>query len=847
MKSVKQFLCLLILGMIALGINNAKAQDLLGSSIGEGFELFEYLPNATFMVKGDDPVDSLIMPFTFKYDNQTVNRIYIYGNGFISMNTYRNPSALAIPKLYSFPNIISWYCADLVTEDGIYYSVSGIAPFRVLTIEQRKAHTFAEGGGNTFDVQIRLFETSNQIKITYGNTGGLGGGGVFGWIYFTGSIASNYINIQPNDPNFASTFYYSDVIPDENKWIRNDAPFKIPHGRYYSLNGLPSLVRVNPDGKFVLALDNIYNDSINRPFVLISRDASQYPVALQYSIYGPEGSPNAQTIYTALETITDPNDVIINFNPQPLGKFWRFDIKAAKGIAGSTNGALDLKTNQGQIERGLYTVTATLVMIGQPALNQVVKSRFYIAQDYDLNAMQIISPVKKEAAVYRFGDHNIPLILRVQNVGKNDITYFKVTADIYNANDVFITQSIGEWNNINDPLVRNEYIDFALPKFDAPAIGDYYVIYHIYTDEFHPDGYLNNNVLTLPGDPKHIFSVNYETELALTSVLAPKPPVYVNIPIRPGIRLQNNSTSDIADIHLTVTIKKGNNIIWQKEEIIDAVRMGVANARDYYMNDIFVPTETGQYTITFSAPIPGDELPFNNTVAIGFTVQGGLSGDYTISATGSGTRNFLTIQAAADALYKLGVSGPVRFKMLDNYYEVGNLSDPFLPALDLTSKIVGISETNTVTFLAGDDVSARGAIEIRVLTGSGVGILFGQSIAPSNLNAPVNKISERFKSLYANSDGYIIFDGGEKSALKFVLQSNNANFRAPFYLGNGATNITLKNLIITDYSPLFKGLIPLINFTASAEKEFNYQPDENITSGIYIRSTAPFDNKTGFN
>jgi hypothetical protein len=202
----------------------------------------------------------------------------------------------------------------------------------------------------------------------------------------------------------------------------------------------------------------------------------------------------------------------------------------------------------------------------------------------------------------------------------------------------------------------------------------------------------------------------------------------MNIPIRPGIRLQNNSSSDISDIHLTVTIKKGNSIVWQKEEVIDVVRMGIANARYSYMDDIFIPTEAGAYTITFSAPISGDELPFNNTVAIAFNVQGGLSGDYTISATGSGSRNFLTIQAAADALYKFGVSGPVRFKMLDNYYEVGNPFVPLLPALDLTSKIAGISATNTVTFQAGDEISDRAAIEVRLLSGSGIGILFGQSI-----------------------------------------------------------------------------------------------------------------------
>jgi len=846
-KSVKQFLYLLILGIIALNLNSAKAQNLLSANIDEGFELYQNLSGATFMVNGDDPVDSLVMPFTFKYDNQTVNRIYIYGNGFISLNTYRNPSALAIPKLYSFPNIISWYCGDLVTEDGIYYQVTGIAPFRVLTFEQRKARTFGEGGGNTFDVQIRFYETSNQIKITYGNTAGLGGGGTYGWIYFTGSVASNYINVRPNDPNTSSTIYYSNVNPNVDRWLKSDAPYKVPFGKYYVLNVLPSLMKVNPDGKYVLTLGNIYNDSINRPYVLISRDASQYQVALQYSIYGPVGSANAQTIYSALEKITDPNDVIINFNPQPVGKMYRFDIAAAKGIAAASNGALDLFTNQGQIERGLYTVTAVLSMIGAPSLNQTVQTQFYIAQDYDLNAMQIIAPVKKEASVYRFGDHNVPLILRVQNVGKYDITYFKVTADIYDINDVLITQKVGEWNNPNDPLTRNEFIDFPLPKFDPPAIGDYYVIYHVYTDQYHPDGYTNNNVLTLPGDPKHIFSVNYETELALTSVLAPKPPVYLNIPIRPGIRLQNNSSSDLSDVQLSVKITHNGILVWQKQETIDAIRSGIANTRDYYLDDLFTPTETGTYVITFSAPIPRDELPFNNTIAISFNVQGGLSGEYTISATGSGSRNFQTIQAAVDALYLYGVAGPVTFKLLDNYYEVGNINNLTSPALDITSKITGVSSTNTVTFKAGDNISDRAGVEIHLKSGMGIGILFGQTISPPNLNAPINKIPDRFKSQYANSDGYFIFDGGEQYTLKFVLETNNSSFRTAFYFGNGASNITLKNIIITDNIPLFKSQIPLISFNASADKEFNYQADQNITSAIYIRSQAPYDTKTGYN
>ncbi len=169
MKSAKQILGLILLSFIIFSWGEAQAQTLLSSKMTEGFEC----TNQSQMVQigeGDDPVYSMAMPFTFKYDNQTVSTMYVYGNGFISFNTYREPSSLAIPKLYTYPNIVSWYAGDLITDDGIYYEVTGASPFRVLTIEQRKARTFGNGGGTTFDVQIKFYETSNQIKIIYGNT-----------------------------------------------------------------------------------------------------------------------------------------------------------------------------------------------------------------------------------------------------------------------------------------------------------------------------------------------------------------------------------------------------------------------------------------------------------------------------------------------------------------------------------------------------------------------------------------------------------------------------------------------------------------------------------------------------
>lgn len=848
MKSAKQILGLILLSFLIFGWGESQAQTLLNSKITDGFELFQPLANGTKIGEGDDPYYQLGMPFTFKYDNQNVTQLYIYGNGFISFNTYREPSSIAVPKLYTYPMILSWYAADLVTEDGLYYQVTGIAPFRVLTIEQRKARTYGNGGGSTFDVQVKFYETSNQIKIIYGNTAGLGAENVFGWIYFTGATASNYINVQPNDPLYPSTFYYSNVNPNQSRWIINDAPFKIPKGRTYTLKVLPAMTKVNPDGKYVLTKDYIYDDEINRPYVLISREASQYNVALRYKIYGPVGDPEAQTIYTGIQSTADPLDELIDFNPQPVGNAYRVDIPAAKGIAAGTNGALDLKTNQNLIKGGLYEVTAVLEIAGFPALNQTIKTQFYIALDYDLQATTIQAPVPKFASAYRFGDHRVPMIARITNVGKYDINYMTVKADIYyDQTDQLVATKSTVWQNMSDPLSRNEYVDVILPDFDPGQIGDYYVVFKANTDTYHPDGSMTNNYFPRIGDANYIFAVAFETETAITNILSPGTQTYLYQPFRPGVRLINNGAVDVTNLGLTCTITRNNVLLYSEQVVIPSIPAGVSNIVEYYFDKLFTPTTTGTYNITFKATVNGDEIPSNNQIATTFSVVGGLSGDYTISATGIGPRNFPTIQDAVDAMYSRGVSGPTVFKFLDANYVIGYPSKPTVPAIDMSSAIPGMNATNTVKFMADQSISQRGYVKIRIQSGSGIGFNFGQSVAPDNLNAPVNKVTDANKKSWANNAGYITFDGGSLYTIQVINESTNNQFRAPFFLGNGAQNVTLRNLIITDNLPLFLGNIPLISFTASALREFNYQSNTNVTAGIYMRSIAPYDVKTGGN
>lgn len=848
MKSARQILVLIVLSFLIFGWSDALAQSLLNSKMSEGFELFQPLANGTKIGEGDDPYYGLPMPFTFKYDNQSVTTLHIYGNGFISFNTYREPSSLAIPKLFTYPNILSWYAADLITDDGLYYEVSGSAPFRILTIEQRKARTFGNGGGTTFDVQIKFYETSNQIKIIYGNTAGLGAAGVFGWIYFTGSTASNYINVQPNDPITTSNYYYSNVNPNAARFLLADAPFKVPKGKTYTLKVLPTLTKVNPDGKYVLTKDYIYDDAINHPYVLISRDAAMYNVSLRYKIYGPVGDPQAQTIYTGIQDPNDPSNELISFATQPVGNAYRFDIPYAKGIAAGANGALDLKTNQSQIKAGLYQVTAVLEIAGYPSLNQTVTTSFYIAMDYDLEATLIQQPVLKTASTYKYGDHKIPLICRITNVGKYDINYMTVKADVYSSanNSLVATKSV-VWQNLGDPLARNEFADVILPDFNPPTVGDYYVVYSVNTDQYHPDGYMTNNYYPRVGDANYVFGVNYETETAISNVLSPSSTPYLYQPFRPGVRLINNGAVDVTNIVLTCTITRNNVVLYNKQVTIPSIPTGLSNVLEYYFEDLFTPTLNGAYSINFNAVVQGDEIPSNNQITFAFTVINGLSGEYTISANGSGPNNFLTIQDAVDALYTRGVTGPTTFYFLDPNYTIGYDFNGTSPAIDMSSLIPGMNATNTVTFKASQDISQRGYVKIHIKAGSGIGFLFGQNATPDNLNAPVNKVLSSNRKTLANNAGFITFDGGPLYTIQVIMESNNASFRTPFFFGNGTKNITLKNLMISDNIPLYLGQIPLISYTAGALKEFNYQPNTGLTAGIYMRSIAPYDAKTGGN
>ena len=167
---------------------------------------------------------------------------------------------------------------------------------------------------------------------------------------------------------------------------------------------------------------------------------------------------------------------------------------------------------------------------------------------------------------------------------------------------------------------------------------------------------------------------------------------------------------------------------------------------------------------------------------------------YTIGVTKPGPRNYLSIDLALADLYLRGLSGAITFEFTDESY-TQTTTGINTPAIDLSSKIIGASSTNTITFKTTVERSInKAAVTINMVTESGIGVLLGQNMNPSNINA-IQKQTYYGNAQNANSAGYITFDGGAQKSFRFRLYTGS-NRKAVFYMGQRTNNISIMNNLI---------------------------------------------------
>src|SRR5581483_7824958 len=136
--------------------------------------------------RGIEP--SFSLPFAINYDNTIVpggTTVYFAGGGGICFgnsamgqyNTYGGMTNTNFPgRIFPFGcGYVSWgdggFVGSTTFRHGIYYTVTGTAPNRVLTIQCNGVHSPGAGAyryyGTPSDIQVKIFEATGVIQILY--------------------------------------------------------------------------------------------------------------------------------------------------------------------------------------------------------------------------------------------------------------------------------------------------------------------------------------------------------------------------------------------------------------------------------------------------------------------------------------------------------------------------------------------------------------------------------------------------------------------------------------------------------------------------------------------------------
>lgn len=147
----------------------------------------------------DNCVTTLPLPFAYRLYDLTFTTTRVSDNGtlqFLSSNP--SGSNTALPNSgFQYTIYPYWDNLDtIVTGTGIFTSVSGVAPNRILNVEWR-ARELNTVSSPTANFEVRLFEGQSRFDLIYGSTGSQGGGATIGVQRDAFSQATQYSFNQP--------------------------------------------------------------------------------------------------------------------------------------------------------------------------------------------------------------------------------------------------------------------------------------------------------------------------------------------------------------------------------------------------------------------------------------------------------------------------------------------------------------------------------------------------------------------------------------------------------------------------------------------------------------------------
>ena len=528
----------------------------------------------------------------------------------------------------------------------------------------------------------------------------------------------------------------------------------------------------------------------DRPAVMITKEWPT-PVApvptVKYSIFNSSN----EVVYTALSA-SGLEEIPIDVN----GVNQRFNFINAVGPYAGANGALDL-TNA---EPGPYTIRVEFDDKVNPVFI-LPETRFTIIRAYDIVNVDVntprgwlsTDPPEREEYRYSLGAE-FPIEYIVYNGGGVSIESFNFNAKIYKAGSL-VKEIDHVWTNSALPIKKIETRVVTTPTTLNTAqlgVGTYELVTTVTSLTPPYDDDLTNNMYPREGVVRY-FRVMEAVDISINAMNVPSSRTY-RYPFVPSFSITNNGTEDPSGSWAYLEISEGGNVLHYDTLMLQNISYGTTSRVDF--NKVFFPRKLGTYTVTLTFDLHG--LPMTRTFT--FTVQEGLKGIYTLGSGG----DFRNFDEAIDALYLRGVSGNVVFELTDASYELGGLEQSRIP--DFRSKIIGVGSDATITFRPNKLRSLSSEpINILINSPNGYGIRFGQALETGDYKVPAVNIlvDVGLRHDFATSEGYIIFDGGNRKNIKFTMQQPaNVAFSAPIYIGEGSKNIAIKNcrIIGRDYT-----------------------------------------------
>ena len=135
---------------------------------------------------GDDTITSIALPFAFTFYGQAFSNAAVSDNGSVQFMSASSSAANSCLPVAGFASTIFAFWDDLRTDgtigtaQGIFTSISGVAPNRIFNIEWRASYYHPGRKGSPVNFEVRLYENLSRFDLVYGTLNGNGSSATVG-------------------------------------------------------------------------------------------------------------------------------------------------------------------------------------------------------------------------------------------------------------------------------------------------------------------------------------------------------------------------------------------------------------------------------------------------------------------------------------------------------------------------------------------------------------------------------------------------------------------------------------------------------------------------------------------